>query len=118
SRDQESLAKIYSRFQQALALSGALRRLQRAEMDDKAGIKAVRQELEVWNSYASESEGSLLAGSKPSLPDFVVFPALHTAVEKYGTELFEGLDNLGKYYGAYGDRETARKALGKQSQSE
>lgn len=113
NRDQASLAKIYSRFQQALDFSGLLKRLQRNTVNVEVELKTIRQELAVWDRYAAEVDGGYLAGSKPLLPDFVIWPALHAVVGKYGNDLFEGADSLSKYYEAYGDRDSSRKVLSK-----
>lgn len=111
-RGQATLAKIYSRFQQALTFFGRLQYLHKTATGEKAELKAIRQELAVWDNYAAEEDGGYLAGPSPSLPDFVVWPALHADVRRHGIDLFEGLDNLSKYYEAYGDRDSVRKVLG------
>lgn len=116
NKDPSKLAKIYTRFQQGLVLH---KQLQRVKMTagDRPDVKFSKQilehwpvyrDLKTWDNYAKTSSG-FLAGSEPSLPDFVVWPLLYSLVREEGLDLFGGLDNLKKYFETYGARDSVRK---------
>lgn len=110
--EPRGLAKVYSRFQQALELHSYARPLLMTSVDEKPDPKGFRRKLEVWDGHASEDGSEFLAGSRPTLSDFVVFPVLHVAAEKYGEELFQGMDSIKQYYKSFKTRESAHKILG------
>ncbi|KAF4121006.1 Isochorismatase family [Geosmithia morbida] len=104
-------AKIFSRFQQALQLHGHAQPLLKTSGGKDIDLEPFRRELEKWNEYAGEDGAEFIAGPKPTLPDFVVWPVLHALCDKNKDELFEGMDHLKKYYEFYGSREATKKAV-------
>lgn len=108
-------ARIFSRFQQALQLHNSAQVVLKGAGDTEADKlpSSLRRELEAWDKYANES-GEFIAGPKPTLPDFVVWPVLRALCEKSGKEkLFKGMDSLLGYYEFYGSREATKKAVDK-----
>lgn len=101
------LAKQFTRFQQGLHLLEKYRALDKEE--------SAKPILEIWDAYAAESEDGFLAGAKPTLPDFAVWPVLHAMVEERGGQdvVFQGLESLKAYYGRVLERESVKKVLQK-----
>lgn len=112
-RTPAELAKQFTRFQQGLNLLDKYRALEEDEAG-KRDVKGLKGELATWNAYAAEAEEGFLAGEKPTLVDFAVWPVLHAMVEEGGVEaVFEGFDGLKKYYGRVLARDSAKKILNK-----
>lgn len=111
-----SLAKLFTRFQEALTWAKNIQRVQRASEDEKTELLAVRKTLGPWNVAAAEAEkgeDGFLAGDTPSLVDVVVWPTLHSLVNKHGEGLFEEANAMKEYYAAFGARESTKKAVGR-----
>ena len=108
------LGKILTRFQEALTWSREIQRIQRASEGEEAGLQAMRKTLGAWNAAAAESDEPTevcFVGARTSLVDIVVWPTLHSLVEKHGVGLFEGANTLKRYYDAFGARERVKQAL-------
>ena len=107
------MAKQFTRFQQGLNLLEKYRAVEK-DADGKRDLKPLNKELAIWDGYAAEHENGFLAGEKPTLPDFTVWPVLHAMVEENGADaLFEGLEKLKGYYERVLDRESMKKVLQK-----
>lgn len=112
-QEQAFLAKQFSRFQEGTNLLQNIRRLQKASANGQRDLRAIQKELEAWDNYAAEEEGGFLAGPRPSLPDYMVWPVLYALVKEHGLEVFGGLGALRRYFEAYEIRESAQKVLTK-----
>lgn len=107
-QEQAQLAKRYTRFHQAISLS---RKLQRGTPRDlrKPISDALERELTTWDRYLAEADGEYLAGSKASLPDFIVWPVLYTLVQESGLEALGSHSHLKDYYSRFTARESVKK---------
>ncbi|KAJ4243226.1 hypothetical protein NW757_011336 [Fusarium falciforme] len=115
ARSPKELATQFTRFQRAMSVLDAWRSLPKDTTSGKRDLKSLKHELEVWDSFVAETEGAFLAGSELSLPDFALWPVLHSIVEDSGLEALEGLDKLKDYYERVAARSSAKKVLGKES---
>ncbi|UPL00536.1 hypothetical protein LCI18_011470 [Fusarium solani-melongenae] len=115
ARSPKELATQFTRFQRAMSVVDAWRSLPKDTTSGKRDLKSLKHELEVWDGFVAEAEGAFLAGSELSLPDFALWPVLHSIVEESGLEALEGLDKLKDYYERVGARSSAKKVLGKES---
>ncbi|KAH6610986.1 isochorismatase family [Trichoderma cornu-damae] len=99
------LAKLFSQLQRGLNLLNTWRQL-RSEggtHTTKAVPETLKQELAIWDGYIADNlktqRTHLLCEDTLTLPDFALWPVLHSIVEKYGLEAaFKGLGVLRKYY--------------------
>ncbi|KAI6779487.1 Isochorismatase family [Emericellopsis cladophorae] len=100
--------KAFTRLEEALDLVTAVGRMSAdAQMSSEIGSL-----LSPWDAYAAE--GDFLAGKRPSLPDFVVWPVIHELHKEHsGSEFLKGLDHLEKYYKTVKEREQTKIALEK-----
>ncbi|KAJ4318116.1 hypothetical protein N0V84_007015 [Fusarium piperis] len=114
-RSPKELATQFTRFQRAMSVLDAWRNLPKDSSSEKRDIKSLKHELQAWDGFVIESEGAFLAGSELSLPDFALWPVLHSIVEESGLESLEGLDKLKDYYERVAARSSAKKVLGKES---
>lgn len=104
------VAKQYTLFQRAIAFSERLRK----RASNPVGVdqhSLAEREFPVWERSLAETGGKLLVSSEPSLPDFVLWPALHSLVEEYGLEILGKHSNLKTYYSVFGARESVRNML-------
>ncbi|KAL7932604.1 hypothetical protein V8C35DRAFT_306186 [Trichoderma chlorosporum] len=114
----ETLARLFSQMQQGLNLLHVWRQLRGDEDTDTRALPGkVKQELVVWDDYVADNlkhkRPPYLCGEKLTLPDFAVWPVLHTIVEEYGPEVtFKSLDGLRAYYETVRQLETVATALG------
>lgn len=102
------LAKRYTRFHQAMSLSRKLQR-ETSRLAGKLDSGVFERELTVWNHYGAEANGNFLAGSEPSLPDFVIWPVLHTLVQEGSLDVLGPHRHLKLFYERFGTRESVRK---------
>ncbi|KAF4977742.1 hypothetical protein FZEAL_5790 [Fusarium zealandicum] len=116
-RAPENLAAQLTRFQRGMSLLDTWRSLPKESGTEKRNLQSLKPELQVWHGFAAEAEGSFLAGPELSLPDFALWPILHTLVEESGLEALDGLDNLKAYYERVAARPSVTKVLGKESTS-
>jgi nicotinamidase-related amidase/alkylated DNA repair dioxygenase AlkB len=109
---QPALGRKYSRFQQALALLDKWRGMgpSRGADGSSPDLKPLKRELAVWDSFAGEE--TYLAGSEIGLVDFTAWPALHDIVRGSGADVFDGLENLQRYYEVVKSSDAAVKVLG------
>lgn len=117
ARSPMELATQFTRFQRAMSVLDSWRSLPK-DKDSSSGkrdIKSLKHELAVWDGFVTESEGAFLAGSELSLPDFALWPVLHSIVEESGLEALEELDKLKDYYERVAARSSAKKVPGKES---
>ncbi|PNY28887.1 Uncharacterized protein TCAP_01191 [Tolypocladium capitatum] len=112
---QPSLAGRFTNFQRALHLLDTFRQhtTGKPKGDSKSSLpKPLKQELNAWDATLAPSD-SFLGGPAPSLPDFALWPVLHAIGDACGPDVvFDGLDNLRRYYEAFAASESARKVLG------
>ncbi|KAH7193194.1 uncharacterized protein B0J16DRAFT_334646 [Fusarium flagelliforme] len=111
SRD---LAIRLTRFQRAMTLLDTWRNLPKIEDSGKRDLKSLRQELEAWDGFAEEDGHLFMAGVEMTLPDFAIWPVLHSMVEETGLDALDGLKNLREYYKMIGERPSTKKVLGKE----
>ncbi|KAJ4133915.1 hypothetical protein NW768_005507 [Fusarium equiseti] len=111
SRD---LAIRLTRFQRAMTLLDTWRNLPKIDDSGKRDLKSLRQELEVWDGFAEEDDHLFIAGVEMTLPDFAIWPVLHSMVEETGLDVLDGLKNLQEYYKIIGERPSTKKVLGKE----
>lgn len=107
-QDQAQLAKRYTRFHQAISLSRKLQRGTPRVPSQPIG-DVLERELTTWDRYLAEADGEFLAGSEASLPDFLVWPVLHTLVQQSGLEALGSHGHLKDYYGRFTARESVKK---------
>ncbi|KAK5990965.1 DNA oxidative demethylase ALKBH2 [Cladobotryum mycophilum] len=118
TQNQAELAKRFTRFQQGLGLLPVWRRISKTKAENRSQFtKVLKRELAVWDRYASElpNDGAhcFMASTVLSLADFAVWPVLHAIFEDVGSEAFDGLESLRKYYQKIAALENTQKALGK-----
>lgn len=119
ARTPAELATQFTRFQQGLILLEKWRKLRKSIEDtDKNALSSLKRELTFWDAFAGESEGWFLAGSTPSLPDYAVWPVLHTIVKSVGLESLAGLNSLSKYYKMYAEQTSTKKVLEREAGAE
>ncbi|RMJ16308.1 hypothetical protein CDV36_003993 [Fusarium kuroshium] len=114
-RSPKELATQFTLFQRAMSVLDVWRSLPKDTESGKRDLKSLKHELEVWDGFVAETKGAFLAGSELSLPDFALWPVLHSIVEESGLEALEGLDKLKDYYERVAARSSAKKVLGKES---
>ncbi|KAF5004354.1 hypothetical protein FDECE_9158 [Fusarium decemcellulare] len=114
-RGPKDLATQFTRFQRGMSFLDAWRNLPKDSSSGKRNPQSLRHELEVWDGFAAEDEGSFCAGSELSLPDFALWPVLHALVEESGLESLDGLVKLKDYYERVAGRPNVKKVLGKDS---
>lgn len=107
------LATRLTRFQRAMTFLDTWRNLPKADDNGTRDIKSLKHELEVWDGFAEDDAQPFIAGTEMSLPDFAIWPVLHSMVEEAGLNIFDGLENLRAYYGKVGERPSTRKMLGR-----
>ncbi|WYZ42027.1 hypothetical protein EsH8_V_000922 [Colletotrichum jinshuiense] len=108
-RSQPDTARVFTRFQQGLALLDKWRPLER-DGEGKRVLKPLARELALWDGYAAEADS--IAGSAVSLADFAVWPVLHAIVEESGIEALAANEKLKEYYDKVKARESTAKVLG------
>lgn len=108
SKGHAVLAKRYTRFHQAISLS---RKLQRdtSRAAGKLDVSVFKGDLTTWDHYGAEADGDFLAGPEPSLPDFIVWPVLHTLVQEGGLEVLGTYSHLKQFYEKFDKRESVKK---------
>jgi nicotinamidase-related amidase/glutathione S-transferase len=110
----KDLATRLTRFQRAVALLGTWGNLSKDSTSGKRDLMTLKHELEVWNGFVAEDNGSFITGAELSLPDFALWPVLHDMVKETGMENFGGLKELQEYYEKIEGRASVRKVLGKE----
>lgn len=108
------LAIRLTRFQRAMTLLDTWRNLPKVDDGGKRDLKSLRQELEAWDDFAAEDEQPFIAGVEMTLPDFAIWPVLHSMIEETGLDALDGLKNLQEYYKMIGERPSTKKVLGKE----
>jgi nicotinamidase-related amidase/glutathione S-transferase len=110
----KDLATRLTRFQRAVALLGTWRTLSKDSTSGKRDLMTLKHELEVWNGFVAEDNGSFITGAELSLPDFALWPVLHDMIKETGMENFGGLKELQEYYEKIEGRASVKKVLGKE----
>ncbi|KAK4062723.1 uncharacterized protein Triagg1_9721 [Trichoderma aggressivum f. europaeum] len=114
----EKLARLFSQMQQGLNLLHAWRQLRSdGDTNSRALPGKMKQELAVWDECIvdnlKQKRPPYFCEDKLTLPDFAVWPVLHSIVEEYGPETtFKGLDGLRTYYETVRQLDTVATALG------
>ncbi|GKU01568.1 isochorismatase family protein family [Fusarium langsethiae] len=108
-----ALATRLTRFQRAMAFLDSWRNLPKVDDNGRRDIKSLRQELEAWDGFAEEDAQPFIASAEMSLPDFAIWPVLHSMVEEVGPNTFDGLENLRVYYEKIEERPGTKKVLGR-----
>lgn len=112
------LAKLFNQLQQGLNLLNTWRQLKADEAAPKGVVpETLKRELAVWDGYVVDNvktkSASFLCDDTLTLPDFAVWPVLHSIVEQYGLEItFNGLDGLRNYYEAVRQLDNVAVAVG------
>ncbi|KAL4725098.1 hypothetical protein ACLX1H_007244 [Fusarium chlamydosporum] len=107
----QDLAVRLTRFQRAINFLDTWKNLPKADDNGKRDLKSLRQELEAWDGFAAE-DVPFIAGAEMSLPDFAIWPVLHSMADEAGLDTFNGLKNLKEYYEKMGERPSMKKVLG------
>ncbi|KAF5022210.1 hypothetical protein F66182_5725 [Fusarium sp. NRRL 66182] len=115
SQTPEDLAARLTRFQRAMTLLNTWQSLPKDGSNGKRSLNPLKQELEAWDGFAAETDGSFIAGAELSLPDLALWPVLHSVVEELGMESLDGLKHLQEYYNMIGMRPGVKKVLSKES---
>ncbi|RFU79538.1 isochorismatase family [Trichoderma arundinaceum] len=104
TRSPAYLARLFSQLQRGLHLLNTWRQLRGYEGTHAKSIPGtLKEELAIWDGYVvdnSKTQGApFLCEDTLTLPDFALWPVLHSIVGEYGPEAtFKGLDGLRKYY--------------------
>ncbi|VUC21774.1 unnamed protein product [Clonostachys rosea] len=114
--DPASVAKKYTRFQQGLNLLKTVRSRKPSTEDGGSDVRFLKRDLAPWNIFLHESENKYLVGASPSLPDFVLWPVLHTLFEQHGSAIFESAEHLECYFEKFRTRESVKKLLAKDTE--
>ncbi|TDZ34263.1 DNA oxidative demethylase ALKBH2 [Colletotrichum trifolii] len=109
-KSRDDMARLFSRFQQGLALLVKWRRQLDGANSGKGCADALEKELAIWNKYAGQSD--FMNGSTVSLADFAVWPVLHAMVENAGIDTFTTKSSLQEYYMRIRARKSTDVALG------
>ncbi len=68
------------------------------------------KDLSIWDHYGAEAaDGEFLAGPEPSLPDFTLWPVLHTLVREGGSDILDSHRHLKQFYETFAARESVKK---------
>lgn len=106
------MARIFTRFQRGINLLDKWRTFEAMGHEGKSRATGqLKQELAVWNTYASENK--FIGGPRLSLADFAFWPVLHLIVWELGLGVLDtdGTSSLRVYYQAVLDHESISKVL-------
>ncbi|RGP78766.1 isochorismatase family [Fusarium longipes] len=83
-QDPRELATRLTRFQRAMGLLDTWQNMSKLDENGKREHKSLRQELQIWDGFVEENAHQFIAGTEMSLPDFAIWPVLHSIVEELG----------------------------------
>ncbi|KAF4999718.1 hypothetical protein FGRMN_2283 [Fusarium graminum] len=114
SQTPEDLGARLTRFQRAMTLLDTWKNLPKDEATGKRDLVSFKPELQVWNGYVAEDNGPFITGTEITLPDFALWPILHSMINESGLETLGGLHDLQKYYEKIEGRASVKKVLGRE----